>query len=88
LHHAQLTEYVTANSDASRSYIQTLQFGGLSLQQAGAAINRSIDVEAHLLAANDLFWVSAGVIYAHDRSHLAGSPVKGASPPGAAGGAH
>jgi DHA2 family multidrug resistance protein len=88
LHHAQLTEYVTANSDASRSYIQTLQFGGLSLQQAGAAINRSIDVEAHLLAANDLFWVSAVLFMLMIGVIWLARPVKGASPPGAAGGAH
>ncbi len=33
--------------------------GGLSAPQANAAIDRSIEVQAHLLAANDLFWVSA-----------------------------
>ena len=88
LHHAQLTEFVTANGDASRSYIQTLQFGGLSLQQAGAAINRSIDVEAHLLAANDLFWVSALLFMLMIGVIWLARPVQGASPPGAAGGAH
>jgi hypothetical protein len=38
LHHAQLTEYVSNSSAATRDYMQTMQ--------AGAAINRSIDVEA------------------------------------------
>ena len=28
-------------------------------QQAGAAINRRIDVEPLLLAANDVFWISS-----------------------------
>jgi MFS family permease len=59
LHHAQLTEYIRNSSDAAQSYAQTLQAGGLSPQQAGAAINRSIDVESHLLAANDVFWISS-----------------------------
>jgi DHA2 family multidrug resistance protein len=59
LHHAQLTEYVSTSSAATSSYLQILQSGGLSLQQADAAVNRSIDVEAHLLAANDLFWASS-----------------------------
>ena len=48
-----------ATSAAAQGYVRTLQAGGLSLQQAGAAINRSIDVEAHLLAANDLFLASS-----------------------------
>jgi MFS transporter, DHA2 family, multidrug resistance protein len=88
LHHAQLTEYVSRSSTATQQYVQTLQSGGLSLQQAGAAINRTIDVESHLLAANDLFWVSSilfllmlGVIW------LA-RPIKGKPSAEAAGGAH
>jgi DHA2 family multidrug resistance protein len=59
LHHAQLTEYVTNSSVATGNYLKILQAGGLSPQQAGAAINRNIDVESHLLAANDLFWLSS-----------------------------
>ena len=59
LHHAQLTEYISNSSIAARQYLDTLQRGGLSLTQAAAAINRSVDVEAHLLAANDLFRASS-----------------------------
>src|SRR5271166_4979929 len=59
LHHAQLTESVSGTSLAAQYTLQTLQRGGLSMQQAAAAINRSIDVEAHLLAANDIFRISA-----------------------------
>ena len=40
-------------------YVQKLEAGGLSLRQAGALINRNIDVEAQLLAANNLFWASS-----------------------------
>jgi DHA2 family multidrug resistance protein len=88
LHHAQLTEYVTNNSTAARQYFQTLQAGGLSSQQAAAAINRGIDVEAHLLAANDLFWVSALLFLAMIAViWLARKPALNV-PPGAAGGAH
>jgi len=61
LHHAELTEYVSAASLPTQQYLQTLQAGGLSMQQAAAAINRSIDVEAHLLAANDVFLASAAL---------------------------
>ena len=59
LHHAELTEYITNSNPAALDYVQRLQAAGLSLQQAGAAINRRIDVESHLLAVNDVFWVSS-----------------------------
>jgi DHA2 family multidrug resistance protein len=64
LHHAQLTEYVSGASLPTQQYLQTLQGGGLSMQQAAAAINRSVDVESHLLAANDVFLVSAALFVA------------------------
>jgi len=62
LHHAQLTESIAASSGPTQQYMQTLQQGGLSYPQAAAAINRSIDVQAHLLAANDLFLIS-GILF-------------------------
>jgi MFS transporter, DHA2 family, multidrug resistance protein len=64
LHHAQLVEYVSEGHGAARQYLGMLQSGGLSSQQAAAAVNRTIDVQAHLLAANDLFWVSSGLFLA------------------------
>jgi DHA2 family multidrug resistance protein len=88
VHHAQLTEYVSGSSAATRDYVQTLQAGGLSLRQAAAAINRSIDVEAHLLAANDLFWVSSILFLLMIAVIWLARPVKANLPPGAAGGAH
>jgi DHA2 family multidrug resistance protein len=62
LHHAHLTESIAASSGPTQQYMQTLQQGGLSYPQAAAAINRSIDVQAHLLAANDLFLIS-GILF-------------------------
>ena len=62
LHHAQLTESIAASHGPTQQYLQTLQQGGLSYPQAAAAINRSIDVQAHLLAANDLFLIS-GILF-------------------------
>jgi DHA2 family multidrug resistance protein len=59
MHHAQLTESVTISNLASQRYFQMLQNGGLSYPQAAAAINHSIDVQSHLLAANDVFLISA-----------------------------
>jgi DHA2 family multidrug resistance protein len=88
LHHAQLTEYVTSSSHAAQQYIQTLQSGGLTVQQAGAAINRTIDVESHLLAANDLFWISSVLFLLMVGVVWLARPAKGNTPPPAVGGAH
>ena len=88
LHHAQLTEYVNTGSLATGVYLQTLQAGGFSLQQAGAAVNRSIDVEAHLLAANDLFWASSILFFLMIGVIWLARPVKGTPGSSAAGGAH
>jgi DHA2 family multidrug resistance protein len=88
LHHAQLTEYVRNSSMATRDYVQTLQAGGLSFQQAGAAINRSIDVESHLLAANDLFWISSILFLLMIGVIWLARPIKENLAPGAVGGAH
>jgi len=88
LHHAQLTEYVNNNSLATQSYVGILQSAGLSLQQAGAAINRSIDVQAHLLAANDLFWASSILFFLMIGVVWLARPVKGKPLPAGAGAAH
>jgi DHA2 family multidrug resistance protein len=88
VHHAQLTEYVSNSSMATRDYVQTLQAGGLSFQQAGAAINRSIDVESHLLAANDLFWISSILFLLMIGVIWLARPIKANLGPGAVGDAH
>jgi DHA2 family multidrug resistance protein len=88
LHHAQLTEYVNSSSQATQQYIQTLQSGGLSVQQAGAAINRSIDVESHLLAANDLFWISSVLFLLMVAVIWLARPIKASTSPAALSGAH
>jgi DHA2 family multidrug resistance protein len=87
LHHAQLTEYVTNSSAATGNYLKILQAGGLSAQQAGAAINRNIDVESHLLAANDLFWLSSIVFLGLLGILWLARPAK-RNLPAATGGAH
>jgi len=88
LHHAQLTEYVNQSSVAARSYVETLQAQGLSLSQAGAVINRNIDVQSHLLAANDLFWLSAILFLLMVGVIWLARPSKSNFSAGAAGGAH
>ena len=59
LHHARLTESIDAASSSATQYIQSLQSRGYSHDQALAAINRSIDVQAYMLGANDIFYASA-----------------------------
>ena len=88
LHHAQLTEYVRNSNGAALDYLQRLQSGGLSLQQAGAAVNRSIDVESHLLAANDVFWISSILFLLMIAVIWLARPGRTNLALGAAGGAH
>ena len=86
LHHAQLNEYVTSSSAATQGFVRTLQAAGVSPQQAGAVINRSIDVESHLLAANDLFWASSILFLLMIGVIWLAKPIKTNLPPGIAGG--
>jgi DHA2 family multidrug resistance protein len=88
VHHAQLTEYVSGSSIATQTYVQTLLGGGLSSLQADALINRSIDAEAHLLAVNDVFWMSSILFLLMIGVIWLARPAKALLPPGAAGGAH
>ena len=88
VHHARLTESINGASRAAQHYFDALQRAGLSFDQAAAAVNRTIDVEAHLLAANDIFWISSllflslvGVVWLAHRPH-------GSTDAGAGGGAH
>ncbi len=88
LHHAQLTEYVNSASLPAQQYLQTLEGGGLSTAQAAAAVNRGIDVEAHLLAANDVFLISAALFVVLIAVVWMARRPKSAGPAGAGAGAH
>ncbi|QDL38249.1 DHA2 family efflux MFS transporter permease subunit [Rhodoferax sediminis] len=59
MHHAHLAEAVTNGSQAARSTLAGLQAAGMSPAQALAQINRLVDQQSFMLAANDLFYVSA-----------------------------
>jgi MFS transporter, DHA2 family, multidrug resistance protein len=59
LHHAQLAESVNAGSPATQSVLSGLQASGLSAEQALAQINRLVDQQAFMLAADDIFYLSA-----------------------------
>lgn len=61
LHHAQLSEAVNQGSQAANSTLAGLVASGLSPEQALAQVNRLVDQQAFMLAANDLFYASAAL---------------------------
>ena len=63
-HHARLMENVTPFSSISRSYLETLQAGGLSLEQAYGVVERTINAQSYMLATNEFFLYSACSFFA------------------------
>ena len=59
LHHAHLAESVNAGSAATQAALAGLASSGLTPEQALAQVNRLVDQQAFMLAANDIFWVSS-----------------------------
>jgi DHA2 family multidrug resistance protein len=87
-HHAQLVERITAYDPTSTQALANMQASGLTQPQSLERMNRMIDVQAFMLSANDVFFISAilfvlliGVIW------LA-RPAKAGGASGAAAAAH
>jgi len=59
LHHAQLAESINAGNETAVGILQGLQSSGMDSTQALAQVNRLIDQQAFMLAANDVFYASA-----------------------------
>ncbi len=59
LHHAQLSEAVNPGNAAAMAALRGLEATGMSHEQALAQINRMVDQQAFMLAANDIFYLSA-----------------------------
>ena len=59
VHHAQLAEAINPANATAMATVSQLMAGGLSQQQALAQINRMVDQQAFMLAANDIFWASS-----------------------------
>jgi DHA2 family multidrug resistance protein len=59
LHHAQLAELVNRGSIATNSAMAGFNAAGMSVEQGLANINRMVDQQAYMLAANDVFWGSS-----------------------------
>jgi MFS transporter, DHA2 family, multidrug resistance protein len=62
LHHAQLTEHVTAFDPAATQALQNMSALGLSPEQAYGALERELNRQAYMLSATELFWL-AGVLF-------------------------
>jgi DHA2 family multidrug resistance protein len=61
LHHAQLVEYVQRGSEATQQALQVYRNAGMNAEQALAQLNRVVDQQAFMLAANDVFYASAAL---------------------------
>jgi MFS transporter, DHA2 family, multidrug resistance protein len=59
LHHAQLAEAVNAGNASVQQTLAGLSAAGLTPDQALAQVNRMVDQQAFMLAANDIFFLSA-----------------------------
>lgn len=89
MHHAQITEYVTAGSPATGSALSGLARAGLTPEQALASVNRMVDQQSYMLAANDVFYASALIFLLLIPVVFLARPVKsGARSADSAAGAH
>ncbi len=61
LHHTQLAEAVNPGNPAAQATLAGLQASGLSAQQALAQVNQLVNQQAFMLAAADIFYLSAGL---------------------------
>ncbi|WP_137892273.1 DHA2 family efflux MFS transporter permease subunit [Ramlibacter sp. 2FC] len=64
LHHAQLVEALSQGNAVAGSTLAGLRAAGLSAEQALAQLNRLVDQQAFMLAANDVFHASALIFLA------------------------
>jgi DHA2 family multidrug resistance protein len=59
LHHAQLAEAVTGGNATAQAALSGLNASGMSAEQALFQVNQMVNQQAFMLAANDIFWISA-----------------------------
>jgi DHA2 family multidrug resistance protein len=89
LHHAQLSESINQGNGMAVSALNGLTSSGLTNDQALGQINRIIDQQAAMLAANDVFYASAIIfMLLIPLIWLAHAPKKGSDNADAAAGAH
>jgi DHA2 family multidrug resistance protein len=88
LHHAQLAESVNAGNAAANSAITGLGSGGFSAEQVLGQLNRLVDQQAFMLAANDVFYGSAVLFVLLIPLVWLARPQRGGAGADAAAGAH
>jgi DHA2 family multidrug resistance protein len=88
LHHAQLAEAVNPGSVAAQQVLAGLRASGLTAEQALAQVNRLVDQQAFMLAANDIFYLSAGLFLCLIPLVWLTHPQRGGGGSEAAAGAH
>jgi MFS transporter, DHA2 family, multidrug resistance protein len=88
LHHAQLAESVNPANPAAQAVLSGLAANGLPPDQALAVINRMVDQQAFMLAANDIFYVSAALFLLLIPLVWLSHPQRSAAGADAAAGAH
>jgi DHA2 family multidrug resistance protein len=59
MHHAQLTESIHQGNFAATQVLGAMSNAGMTAEQALAQVNRLLDQQAYMLAANDVFYASA-----------------------------
>lgn len=59
MHHVQLAESVSVHSRITEDTLARLHTLGYSLEQSYQLLERQVNTQAYMLAANDLFWGSA-----------------------------
>lgn len=63
-HHSRLVENISSFSPISTEYLGTLRAGGLSVEQAYAMIERTINAQSYMLATNEFFLYCAIAFFA------------------------
>jgi DHA2 family multidrug resistance protein len=85
MHHAQLAELINRGNSAATSALSGFNASGMSSEQALSQINRMIDQQAYMLAANDVFYGSALIFLALIPMVWLSRPVRAGGARGAAG---
>lgn len=89
LHHAQLSELINNGSSAANATLRGLMAGGFTQQQALAQVDRLVNQQAFMLAADDVFYASAIIFLMLIPLVWLARPVKaGSAGADAAAGAH
>ena len=83
LHHSQLAAQIGDYGSAAARTIEQMQAQGMSQEQALGMINRMIDIQAYTLAADELFYVAAGIFLLLIGLIWLAQPRKGGAAPAA-----